>query len=136
MTKVWNGFVGSVTKFASEHPAVVKSIIAIAGELGAFLIVYNGYKAAKAAMNTLSTISNALKKADAAASAAQAAATVAQTGATVSATGAQLGLNAAMAANPIGLILIYNKRKRIKESCEDQIMEVQKLNLQKQRWTN
>lgn len=105
VTKVWNGFVGSVTKFASEHPAVVKSIIAIAGELGAFLIVYNGYKAAKAAMNTLSTISNALKKADAAASAAQAAATVAQTGATVSATGAQLGLNAAMAANPIGLIL-------------------------------
>ena len=83
----------------------MKSIIAITAELGVFLALYKGIPAAIAAVNTVKTISNALKAKSAALTAKETAATVTQTVATKAETTAQVGLNAVMSANPIGLVI-------------------------------
>jgi len=93
-----NELLSGLTNFISEHPVLVKSIMALTAEGALLLGVYTSYVAVKKGLNAIHAISTALK-------AAETAATVAQTTATEAETVAQVGLNAAMMANPIGLIL-------------------------------
>lgn len=94
-----------IQKFAEEHPVLLKSIIAITAEVGAFLLIYKSYQTVKSVMNTLTAVGNALKAQETAATVAHTAAVSAEAAATTGATVAQTGLNAAMLANPIGLVI-------------------------------
>ena len=80
-----------INEFCKNNPAVVKGIAGMVAGMGSALVVYKGFTAAKKIMNTVSAVHNALL--------------VSQTAATSAATAAQTGLNVAMSANPVGLIV-------------------------------
>lgn len=83
--------INKINEFCEKNPIIVKSIMAITAEVGGFLVVYNAVNAAKKIKNTLSALSTT--------------ALAAETVATNAQTTAQIGLNAAMDANPIGVVI-------------------------------
>jgi len=98
LKELQNELLVGVTAFASEHPGLVKGIALIAGSLSGMLTVYTAYKGVKAAMIALRKLSKLLIKEETAAKGEQ---IITTQGATV----AQHGLNAAMKANPIGIVI-------------------------------
>ena len=106
LAKVGTEILTDVQQFAEENPTLVKGLILITGEIGALLIAYKSYQTIKGAINTLHALSATLKAKETAATIAQTAAVGAETTATTAATAAQHGLNAAMAANPIGAVIV------------------------------
>lgn len=93
-----------INEFVERNPVVVKSIMAVAAEIGVVLVAYNAFNAAKKVKNALDTLGAALEAKKAAAAAAAAAAEGAEATATAGAATAQTGLNAAMLASPIFII--------------------------------
>lgn len=91
LAKAGTAVLSGLNTFCEKSPVAVKSIMLVTGEVGGFLAVYKAVNAAKKIHNTLSALSTA--------------AIAAETAATNAQTSAQLGLNAAMSASPIGLIL-------------------------------
>ncbi len=89
--EIGTDILSGINEFLSEHPVLLKSLIAITAEVGLIVGAYYGYIAAKKVMNTVTALSTIIK--------------AKETAATVSATAAQTGLNVAMAANPIGAVL-------------------------------
>ena len=77
--EVISSVTGEVTVYLQKHPALVKGVIAVTAELGAFLGIYSAYIAAKKIYTTVTKI---------------------EAVATLAAKVAQEGLNAAILANP------------------------------------
>ena len=100
------GMASSVAKVASEHPELIKGIglvtAAMVGAVGAFKVARVVYAAYRVVAATLGFI----HLSNAAATATATAATVAGTGATAAATAGTWAFNAALMANPIGLIVV------------------------------
>ena len=100
------GMASSVAKVASEHPELIKSIglvtVAMVGAAGAFKVAKVAYAAYKVVSATIGLI----QLGNAAATATATAATVASTGATAAATAGTWAFNAALYANPIGLVVV------------------------------
>ncbi len=91
---------GRVFQFIRENMSWISPMIwGIVGALGAWY-------GAKIAVNTVMAISNGLQAVAAARAALATGATLAQAAATKTATGAQIGLNAAMLANPVTWIIM------------------------------
>lgn len=105
LAKIATDILTGINDFLTEHPILLKAIIAITAEVGAFLLVYNGLIVAKKLYNTLKALGITLNIKSATAATSDAIAKRAQATATEGAAVAQTGLNAAMAANPIGLVL-------------------------------
>lgn len=105
LAKIGTEILTEVNEFLTAHPQVLRFFIALTAEVGALVAVYTTYKAIKSGMNVVQALHLALTAKDTAATTANTAATVAETAATGAATTAQVGLNAAMAANPIGLVI-------------------------------
>ena len=105
LAKVATDILSGINDFLSKHPVLLKALIAITAEIGLIVAAYYGYIAAKKIMNTVRALSTILRVKETAATVTETAATGAQTVATNAATAAQVGLNAAMMANPIGLII-------------------------------
>lgn len=106
LAKIGTKILTDVNAFAEKNPVIVKSVIALGAELLALVSIYPmyiGYKKAKVAVDT---ISNVLKAASVKLTKKSTAAKIEETVATQGATAAQQGLNAAMSANPVGLILL------------------------------
>lgn len=106
LAKIGTKILTDVNAFAEKNPVIVKSVIALGTELLALVSIYPmyiGYKKAKVAVDT---ISNVLKAASVKLTKKSTAAKIEETVATQGATAAQQGLNAAMSANPVGLILL------------------------------
>ena len=106
LAKIGTKILTDVNTFAEKNPVIVKSVIALGAELLALVSIYPmyiGYKKAKVAVDT---ISNVLKAASVKLTKKSTAAKIEETVATQGATAAQQGLNAAMSANPVGLILL------------------------------
>lgn len=106
LAKIGTKILTDVNAFAEKNPVIVKSVIALGAELLALVSIYPmyiGYKKAKVAVDT---ISNVLKAASVKLTKKSTAAKIEETVATQGATVAQQGLNAAMSANPVGLILL------------------------------
>lgn len=106
LAKIGTKILTDVNTFAEKNPVMVKSIIALGAELLALVSIYPmyiGYKKAKVAVDT---ISNVLKAASVKLTKKSTAAKIEETVATQGTTAAQQGLNAAMSANPVGLILL------------------------------
>lgn len=80
-----------INSFCEKPPAVIKGIIGIGTGIATALVAYKSFTAARRVMNAVTALSNTL--------------TMAQAAATGTATAAQVGLNAAMSANPIGLVV-------------------------------
>ena len=93
-----NELLSGLTAFVNENPVLVKSIMALTATAAAALAVYTGYVAVKKTLNTVRTISTALRAAETAATVTQTGASVAHTEAVVAETAAQNGLNASMVA--------------------------------------
>lgn len=100
-----NEILVGITDFASEHPGVVKGVVAISGALSALLTVYAACKTAKTALVAIRKISSALKTEEITKTITHTTVTAAETTALNSATVAQQGLNAAMSSNAIGVII-------------------------------
>lgn len=100
------GLASSVAKAASENPELVKSIglvtVAMVGAAGAFKAAQVAYAAYKVVSATIGLI----QLGNAAATATATAATVAGTAATSAATVGTWAFNAALYANPIGLVVV------------------------------
>jgi TP901 family phage tail tape measure protein len=105
LAKVATDILSGINDFLTEHPILLKSIIAITAEVGTFLLVYNSLIVAKKLFNTLKELGITLNIKSATAATSDAIAKGAQATATEGAASAQTGLNAAMAANPVGLVL-------------------------------
>ena len=105
LAKIGTDILTGINDFLSKHPILLKSLIAITAEVGLIVAAYYGYIAAKKIMNTVRALSTVLRAQETAATVTETAATGAQTVATNAATVAQTGLNAAMMANPIGLVI-------------------------------
>lgn len=91
LTQAGTVIINGINEFCEKNPVIVKGITGIVAGMGTALAVYKGISAAKKLMNTISVVHNALL--------------INQATATASATAAQVGLNAAMAANPVGLVI-------------------------------
>lgn len=91
LTQTGTQIMTGINEFCEKNPVIVKGITGIVAGMGTALAVYKGISAAKKLMNTISVVHNALL--------------INQATATASATAAQVGLNAAMAANPVGLVI-------------------------------
>lgn len=98
LAKVGADILSSVNGFLQRNPVLMKALLGITGVLGAALAAYVTYKSVKTSVNALRKVSTLLTVKETAATAAEATATE---GATV----AQRGFNAALASNPIGLVL-------------------------------
>ena len=96
----------SIAEVAEEHPELIKGIglvtAAMVGAVGAFKVARVAYAAYRVVAATLGFI----HLSNAAATATATAATVAGTGATAAATAGTWAFNAALMANPIGLIVV------------------------------
>ena len=96
----------SIAEVAEEHPELIKGIglvtAAMVGAIGAFKVARVAYAAYRVVAATLGFI----HLSNAAATATATAATVAGTGATAAATAGTWAFNAALMANPIGLIVV------------------------------
>ena len=91
LVQVGTDVISGINDFCSKNPQVVKGILAIVGSVGTMLTLYKGFTTAKKALNTLTAIQNTL--------------TLENATATNAATAAQVGLNTAMKANPVGLVI-------------------------------
>lgn len=96
---------GTVQKFIEENPAFAKAILLVAGGIGAIVGAYTALNALKKAKNALDTISTALRLKNTAATAAETIAMGANAAVTKNAAVAQTELNAAMMANPVGILI-------------------------------
>ena len=105
LAKVGTDILTEVNEFLVAHPQLMRFFIALVAEVGALVAIYTTYKAIKSGMNVVHQISLALTAKETAATVANTAAVTAEAAATGAATTAQVGLNAAMAANPIGLVI-------------------------------
>lgn len=105
LAKVGTDILTEVNEFLTAHPQLMRFFIALVAEVGALVAIYTTYKAIKSGMNVVHQISLALTAKETAATVANTAAVTAEAAATGAATTAQVGLNAAMAANPIGLVI-------------------------------
>lgn len=105
LAKIGTEILTEVNEFLTAHPQVLRFFIALTAEVGALAAVYTTYKAIKSGMNVVQALHLALAAKETAATTANTAATVAETAATGAATTAHAGLNAVMAANPIGLVI-------------------------------
>ena len=105
LAKVGTDILTEINEFLVAHPAALRAFIALVAEVGALVAIYTTYKAIKSGMNVVQALHLALTAKETAATAANTAAVTAETAATGAATTAQVGLNAAMMANPIGLII-------------------------------
>lgn len=105
LAKIGTEILTEVNEFLTAHPQVLRFFIALTAEVGALVAVYTTYKAIKSGMNVVQALHLALTAKETAATTANTAATVAETAATGAATTAHAGLNAVMAANPIGLVI-------------------------------
>lgn len=105
LAQVATNILGGIQEFIKSNPAVSKTILAIVGGIGAVIGAYTALNTIKKIRNALDTIGAAIRAKNTAATVAETAAIGANTTATVSATAAQNGLNAAMSANPVGLLI-------------------------------
>lgn len=96
---------GTVQKFIEENPSFAKAILLVAGGIGAIVGAYTALNALKKAKNALDTISTALRLKNTAATAAETIAMGANAAVTKNAAVAQTELNAAMMANPVGILI-------------------------------
>ncbi len=94
-----------VNEFLTAHPGLLRAVIAITAEVGLLAGAFTAYVAVQKLSNseTVKSIANIAK--DTIAKITHATVTNTETAATVGATAAQEGLNVAMAANPIGLVI-------------------------------
>lgn len=91
ITQIGTAILTGINEFCEKNPDVIKGILGVAAGMGTALATYKVITATKKVMNTISAVQNALLAKQAAA--------------TTSATAAQVGLNSAMSANPVGLIV-------------------------------
>lgn len=105
LAKIGADILSEVNEFLVAHPQLLRFFIALTAEVGALVAIYTTYKLIKSGMNVVKALSAALTAKETAATIANTAATTAEAAATGTATTAQIGLNAAMAANPIGLVI-------------------------------
>lgn len=100
------GAAGNMAKWAGEHPGLISGVIGLTGAIGGLILVYKTATMVQNAYIMAKTTYLLLSRAESisAASAAVAQATFATSAG--AATTAQWGLNAAMAANPIGLMVV------------------------------
>lgn len=105
LAKIGTDILTGINDFLSQHPILLKSLIAITAEIGLIVAAYYGYIAAKKIMNTIRALSTVLEAKEAAAAVADATAKTAEAEATTGAAVAQTALNTAMTASPIGWII-------------------------------
>lgn len=105
IAKIGAEILSEINEFLVAHPQMLRFLIALSAEIGVIVAAYGAYKGIKSAMAAVQLLNIALSKKEAIAETEKAAATTAEAAATGAATAAQMGLNAAMAANPIGLVI-------------------------------
>lgn len=94
-----------VNDFVTAYPNLSKALTVMALEVATITAAYLGYAGAKKTLNAAKALGITLTAKQTVATGAETAATNSQTAATGAATTAQTGLNAAMAANPVGAVI-------------------------------
>lgn len=141
LAQIGTEILSGINDFVEKNPTVVKSIMAVAAEIGVVLIAYNAFNTAKKVKNALDTLGAVLEAKKAAAATAAAAATGAEAAATTGAAAAQTGLNTAMLASPIFIITaavaaLTVGLTALREACKVEALETQTLNTATQEQTD
>lgn len=105
LAKIGTDVLSDVNSFLEKHPILLKYLLGLVAAVGSIVLAYTAYNTVKKIHNAYTTISTALKAKEAIATGTLAAAETAETVATEGATVAQHKFNAALLANPIGIVL-------------------------------
>lgn len=106
LTQVSTGIMNGINDFCEKNPAVVKSIMAIATEIGLVVGGYTAFTAVKKVFNALSAAGIGIKASESGALMLLNIQLGKNTVAQIAAAGAQMKLNAAMLLNPAAIITV------------------------------
>ncbi len=98
--------ISGINEFCEENPAVVKAIMAIGTELGIVVTGYTAFAAIKKVSNALAVAGIGVKASENGLLMLLNVNLTKNVGAQIAAAGAQMQLNAAMLANPVGIIVV------------------------------